>query len=58
MSIQLVSANIKNFKSLGDVKLDFRDLTILVGCNSSGKSNSLAALALISSMLKAGSPPY
>ena len=57
MSIQLVSANIKNFKSLGDVKLDFRDLTILVGCNSSGKSNSLAALALISYMLKAGSPP-
>jgi predicted ATPase len=57
MSIQLVSANIKNFKSLGDVKLDFRDLTILVGCNSSGKSNSLAALAFISSMLKVGSPP-
>lgn len=57
MSIQLVSAHIKNFKSLGNVKLNFRDLTILVGCNSSGKSNSLAALSLISYMLKAASPP-
>lgn len=57
MSIKLVSANIKNFRSLGDIKFDFRDLTILVGCNSSGKSNSLAALALISYMLKAPSPP-
>jgi predicted ATPase len=57
MSIQLVSANIKNFRSLGDVKFDFRDLTILVGCNSSGKSNSLAALALIRYILKADPPP-
>jgi predicted ATPase len=52
-----MSVNIKNFKSLGDVKLNFRDLTILVGSNSSGKSNSLKALAFLSSMLEAGSPP-
>ena len=57
MSIQLVSANIKNFRSLGDVKFDFRDLTILVGCNSSGKSNSLEALSILSLILKLGSPP-
>ncbi|HBB32735.1 MAG TPA: adenylyl cyclase [Cyanobacteria bacterium UBA8803] len=57
MSFQLISANIKNFKSLGDVKLNLRDLTILVGSNSSGKSNCLKALAFLSTMLEAGSPP-
>ena len=57
MSIELVSANIKNFRSLGDLTLNFKDLTILVGCNSSGKSNSLQALSILSLMLKVGSPP-
>lgn len=57
MSIQLVSANIKNFRSLGDLTLTFKDLTILVGCNSSGKSNSLQALSILSLILKLGSPP-
>ncbi|MEG4572565.1 AAA family ATPase [Microcoleus sp. N3A4] len=57
MSIQLVSANIKNFRSLGDLTLNFKDLTILVGCNSSGKSNSLQALSILSLILKLGSPP-
>ena len=57
MSIELVSANIKNFRSLGDLTLNFKDLTILVGCNSSGKSNSLQALSILSSLLKIGSPP-
>jgi predicted ATPase len=57
MSIELVSANIKNFRSLGDLTLNFKDLTILVGCNSSGKSNSLQALSILSSLLKSGSPP-
>ena len=56
MSIELVSANIKNFRSLGDLTLNFKDLTILVGCNSSGKSNSLQALSILSLMLKIGSP--
>ena len=57
MSIELVSANIKNFRSLGDLTLTFKDLTILVGCNSSGKSNSLQALSILSFILKLGSPP-
>ena len=56
MSIELVSANIKNFRSLGNLTLTFKDLTILVGCNSSGKSNSLQALSILSLMLKIGSP--
>ncbi|MEG5056658.1 AAA family ATPase [Microcoleus sp. A2-C5] len=57
MSIELVSANIKNFRSLGDLTLNFKDLTILVGCNSSGKSNSLQALSILSQMVTVGSPP-
>jgi len=52
MTLKLISARIKNFKSLGDVDLNFRDLTILVGANASGKSNSLEALRFLSKLLK------
>jgi AAA15 family ATPase/GTPase len=51
MTLKLVSAKIQNFKSLGDVKLSFRDLTIIVGSNSSGKSNSLEALNFLKNLL-------
>ena len=51
MTLKLISARIKNFKSLGDVNLNFRDLTILVGANASGKSNSLAALGFLNELL-------
>ena len=51
MTLKLISARIKNFKSLGDVDLNFRDLTILVGANASGKSNSLAALGFLNELL-------
>ena len=57
MTIKLRSAKIKNFKSLGDVELSFRDLTIIVGSNSSGKSNSLEALNLLRRLLLAESLP-
>ena len=33
MSIKLITAKIENFKSLGDIELNFRDLTIIVGAN-------------------------
>lgn len=49
--MKLKSARIKNFKSLGDVELTFRDLTILVGPNASGKSNCLEALSYLSDLL-------
>jgi predicted ATPase len=49
--MKLKSARIKNFKSLGDVELSFRDLTILVGANASGKSNCLEALSYLSNLL-------
>lgn len=56
MTIKLRSAKIKNFKSLGDVDLKFKDLTILVGANSSGKSNSLEALRFLRTLLVAELP--
>lgn len=57
MTLKLRSAKIKNFKSLGDVDLTFRNLTILVGANSSGKSNSLEALRFLRNLLVAESTP-
>jgi len=51
MTFKLISANVKNYKSLGDVELNFRDLTILVGANSSGKSNCLNALKFLQTIL-------
>lgn len=57
MTLRLRTAKIKNFKSLGDVELSFRDLTIIVGSNSSGKSNSLEALNLLKRLLLAESLP-
>ncbi|MCL1471434.1 AAA family ATPase [Argonema antarcticum] len=57
MNLKLRSAKIKNFKSLGDLDLNFRNLTILVGSNSSGKSNSLEALRFLSSLLVRESLP-
>ncbi|MBD2386544.1 AAA family ATPase [Cylindrospermum sp. FACHB-282] len=55
MAIKLISAKIENFKSLGDVELSFRDLTIIVGSNSSGKSNCLDALHFIKNLLMSDS---
>ncbi|QIR41472.1 AAA family ATPase [Tolypothrix sp. PCC 7910] len=57
MNFKLKSAKISNFKSLGDVELKFRDLTILVGANSSGKSNSLEALDFLKILILNQSTP-
>lgn len=57
MSIKLITAKIKNFKSLGDIELNFRDLTIIVGANSSGKSNCLEALYFLAFILVKGRLP-
>jgi predicted ATPase len=51
MTFKLISANVKNYKSLGDIELNFRDLTIIVGANSSGKSNCLNALKFLQTIL-------
>ena len=55
--MRLISAKIKNFKSLEDVELDFRDLTIIVGANATGKSNCLKALEFLNELVRNGSPP-
>lgn len=57
MSPVLKSAHIKNFKSLGDVNLNFKNLTIIVGANSSGKSCCLESLNLLKTIVKAGKAP-
>lgn len=54
MSPVLKSAHIKNFKSLGDVNLNFKNLTIIVGANSSGKSCCLESLNLLKIIVKRG----
>ena len=50
----LESARIKNFKSLGDINLSFKNLTIIVGANSSGKSCCLESLNLLKSLIRSG----
>lgn len=42
----------KNYKSLKELELDLRPLTVFVGPNASGKSNILDALALISGIAR------
>ncbi|ABA23168.1 ATPase-like protein [Trichormus variabilis ATCC 29413] len=51
MVMKLITAKIENFKSLGNVELSFRNLTIIVGSNSSGKSNSLESLNFFKELL-------
>jgi predicted ATPase len=55
--MELISARIRNFKSLEDVTLNFRDLTIIVGANATGKSSCLEALRLFGRIVKVSSPP-
>ncbi|PZV11891.1 MAG: hypothetical protein DCF22_13515 [Leptolyngbya sp.] len=54
---KLVSAQINNYKSLSSVNLSFRNLTILVGANSSGKSNCLESLSFLKFLVANGSAP-
>ncbi len=60
MSIEkslLEEITIKNFLSLREVCLPLKPLTVLVGPNSSGKSNILRALGLLRTMIIAPEPP-
>ena len=38
--------HIKNFKSFGDQIIDLGNLTVLLGANASGKSNTVSLLDL------------
>ena len=49
--------HIKNYRSLRNVTLPIKPLTVLVGPNASGKSNTLRSLRLLNSMLRYETPP-
>ena len=53
----LKKIHIKNYRSLRNVTLPFKPLTVLVGPNASGKSNTLNALRLFKSVLSVETPP-
>lgn len=47
MSLPLRSVKATNFRSLGDVTVDFGELNVLIGPNGSGKSNLLKVLSFV-----------
>ena len=53
----LEKVHIKNFLSLRDVTLPFKPLTVLVGPNASGKSNTFLALHLLNRIIVSESLP-
>ena len=53
----LEKLHIKNFLSLRNVTLPLKPLTVLVGPNASGKSNTLQALQLFNGILRIETPP-
>ena len=53
----LKSIHIENFRSLRDVTLPLKPLTVLVGPNASGKSNVLEALLALNRLMADEKPP-
>ena len=53
----LEKVHIKNYRSLRNVTFPLKPLTVFVGPNASGKSNTLNALRLLNSMLRFETPP-
>ena len=53
----LEKVHIKNYRSLRNVTLPLKPLTVLVGPNASGKSNTLNALHLFKGILSVEFPP-
>ena len=51
----ITSLKLRNFKSLVDAKIDFSDLTLLMGPNNSGKSSVLQALGFLKQSIPANS---
>ena len=43
----LESIAIKGFKSIRDIKVDLRDINVMIGANGSGKSNFLEVFSLL-----------
>ena len=53
----LEKVHIENYLSLRNVTLPIKPLTVLVGPNASGKSNTLRSLRLLNGMLRYETPP-
>ena len=53
----LEQIHIENYRSLRNVTLPIKPLTVLVGPNASGKSNTLQALQLFNGILRIETPP-
>ena len=53
----LEKIHIKNYLSLRNVEFPLKSLTVLVGPNASGKSNTLRSLRLLNNMLRFEIPP-
>jgi predicted ATPase len=49
----VTSLRLKNFKSLADVEIGFRNLTLFMGPNNSGKSSAFQALGFLKQSLEA-----
>ena len=43
--------HIKNFKSFGDQIIDLGNLTVLLGANASGKSNTVSIIRFINNII-------
>lgn len=54
VTLRLTQLRIKNFRSVGEVELNFGPLTVLVGPNGSGKSNVVDALRFLRDCLAVG----
>lgn len=50
----ITNLQVKNYRSLADVNVDFEPLTVLVGPNGSGKSNLVDALRFVADALQRG----
>ena len=44
----ITEISISNYKSISDMTLSFKNLNLLVGCNSSGKSSIIQSILLAS----------
>lgn len=43
----ITSIHIQHYKSLSDVRIDFKEVNVLVGLNATGKSNVIDAIRFI-----------
>ena len=51
MSVLLRQVTLRNYKSIGQCKVDLSELNVLVGANGTGKSNFIDAISLVSESL-------